>query len=58
MTTNFYDDFILASHPGLQDSAKSSMELVFLFAGWEFVVEGRKATDLPAYVQRWELSST
>ena len=45
MTTNFYDDFILASHPGLQDSAKSSMELVFLFTGWEFAVEGRKATD-------------
>ena len=45
ITTNFYDDFILASPPALQDSARNSMELIFLLTGWEFATEGRKATD-------------
>ena len=46
LTTNFYDDFILASQPQLQDCARSSLELVFMFTGWEFVArDGKKATE-------------
>ena len=45
ITTNFYDDFILASPPALQDSARNCMELIFLLTGWEFAKEGRKATE-------------
>lgn len=45
ITTNFYDDFVLASHPLLQESTKNCMELVFLFTGWDFAKDGRKATE-------------
>ena len=45
MTTNFYDDFILASRPQLQESANSCLELVFLFAGWEYAKDGKKAPE-------------
>jgi len=45
ITTNFYDDFIVASNPSLQDSARNSMELIFMLTGWDFATEGRKATD-------------
>ena len=45
VTTNFYDDFILASRPTCVESAKNSMELVFLLTGWEFARTGNKATD-------------
>ena len=45
LTTNFYDDFILASGPDLQDSSKNCLELVFLFTGWEYAREGKKATS-------------
>ena len=45
LTTNFYDDFILASGPDLQDSAKNCLELVFMFTGWEHAREGKKATS-------------
>ena len=45
LTTNFYDDFILASCPQLQDSAKSCLEFVFLFAGWEYAKDGKKTTE-------------
>ena len=34
LTTNFYDDFILASQPGLCESSKNSMELLFMLTGW------------------------
>ena len=44
LTTNFYDDFILASHPQLQESAKSCFELVFMFTGWEYTKDGKTAT--------------
>ena len=44
ITTNFYDDFILASNGALRESAKNSMELIFLFTGWDFATEGKKAT--------------
>ena len=44
ITTNFYDDFILASNERLKESSKNCMELIFLFAGWDFATEGRKAT--------------
>lgn len=33
ITTNFFDDFILASPPSLRESAKNSMELVFMLTG-------------------------
>ena len=44
ITTNFYDDFILASSP-LLDSARHSMELIFMLTGWDYATEGKKATD-------------
>ena len=44
LTTNFYDDFILASPPELQGSARSYMELVFPFTGWDYAMDGKKAT--------------
>ena len=44
MTTNFYDDFILASPPQLQESAARGMELVFLLTGWLYAKQGKKAT--------------
>ena len=45
VTTNFYDDFILASSPLLQDSARNSMELIFMLTGWDYATERRKATS-------------
>ena len=45
LTTNFYDDFILASPPSLKDSARNSMELIFMLTGWEFARSGKKATE-------------
>ena len=33
MTTNFYDDFILTSPPGLKESSQNGMELVFMLTG-------------------------
>ena len=44
LTTNFYDDYILASLPGSVESAKNSMELVFMLTGWRFDMDGKKAT--------------
>ena len=45
LTTNFYDDFILASPPCLKESAQNSMELVFMLTGWEFARSGKKCTQ-------------
>ena len=45
LTTNFYDDYILASLPNSVESAKNSMELVFLLTGWNFDRDGKKATS-------------
>ena len=45
LTTNFYDDYILASLPRSVDSAKNSMELVFMLTGWSFDRDGKKATS-------------
>lgn len=45
LTTNFYDDFILASRKGLVESAQSAMELVFMLTGWNFATEGKKKTE-------------
>lgn len=45
LTTNFYDDYILATHPALTESAKNSMEFLFLITGWSFAQEGSKATE-------------
>ena len=45
MTTNFYDDFLVASPPALKDSADHGMALVFMFTGWEYAKEGKKATE-------------
>ena len=44
LTTNFYDDFILASPSCLQQSSKSGLELIFLLTGWTYATEGKKAT--------------
>ena len=43
MTTNFYDDFILASPTKLRASASRSMEMVFLLIGWNYARDGKKA---------------
>ena len=43
ITTDFYDDFILASNGALRESAKNSMELIFPSTGREFATEGKKA---------------
>eukprot|EP00435_Cladocopium_sp_Y103_P074642 s107_g50.t1 len=49
LTTNFHDDFILASQPGLTESSKNnSMELLFMLTGWLFSKDGKKATDFDA----------
>ena len=62
MTTNFYDDFVLASTPGLRESSRSSMELVFMLTGWEFDREGKKATVFSTMCQalgvNFDLSSS
>lgn len=47
LTTTFYDDFIIASPPELQESSKNSMdrmELIFMLTGWSFATDGKKAT--------------
>ena len=44
LTTNFYDDYILASLPNSTESSKNSMELVFMLTGWRFDMDGKKAT--------------
>ncbi|CAJ1349521.1 unnamed protein product [Effrenium voratum] len=49
ITTNFYDDFILASAEDLQDPARNCMELVFLFTGWDFAREGKKVMALQPF---------
>ena len=45
LTTNFYDDYILASRPNSLESARNSMELVFLLTGWQYATEGKKSTS-------------
>lgn len=45
LSTNFYDDFILASQPELVDSSKNAMELLFLLTGWSYAKSGKKATQ-------------
>ena len=45
LTTNFYDDYILASLPNSVESAKNPMELVFMLTGWRFDIDGKKATS-------------
>ena len=45
LTTNFYDDFVLASSPDLLDSARHSMELIFTLTGWSYAKDGKKATE-------------
>ena len=45
LTTNFYDDYILASRPSSVESARNSMELLFLLTGWQYATEGKKCTS-------------
>ena len=45
LTTNFYDDYVLASEPELAESSRHAMEMVFLLTGWTFAREGKKATE-------------
>lgn len=46
ITTNFYDDLILANNECLKESSKNcmAMELIFLFTDWDFATDGKKAT--------------
>ena len=44
ITTNFFDDFILASPESLVDSSAKSLEVLFLLTGWDYATEGKKAT--------------
>ena len=45
ITTNFFDDFILASPKELAESASKSLEVLFLLTGWDYATEGKKATN-------------
>ena len=45
VTTNFFDDFILASPKELCDSASKSLEVLFLLTGWDYAMEGKKSTS-------------
>ena len=49
MTTNFYDDFILAAKPGLCESPNNSMELLFMLTGWLYAKEGKKSTAFASH---------
>eukprot|EP00435_Cladocopium_sp_Y103_P030339 s465_g7.t1 len=49
LTTNFYDDFILASQPDLTESSKQSMELLFMLTGWLYAKDGKKATAFASH---------
>ena len=44
LTTNFYDDYILASLPGSVESSENAMELIFILTGWQFATDGKKST--------------
>ena len=44
LTTNFYDDYILASLPGSVESSENAMELIFILTGWPFATDGKKST--------------
>ena len=45
ITTNFYDDFILAAPKELTESCKHSMEMIFLVLGWDYAKDGKKSTE-------------
>ena len=45
LTTNFYDDCILASRPALADSSSSSMELVFMLTGWQRARRAQRSAE-------------
>lgn len=49
LSTNFYDDFILAAQVDLQQSARCSMELLFRLTGWLYAGEGKKATQFSQF---------
>ena len=51
LTTNFYDDFVLASPDCLQLSSANSMEMLFLLTGWAFARDGKKATAFNRYCE-------
>ena len=59
LTTNFYDDFILASSPSLEASSKNSMELLFILTGWDFLQrKAKRRLHSRMFAERLELSST
>ena len=58
MTTNFYDDFILASPPQLQDSAARGMELVFLLTGCRMPRRARRQQCSIQSARHWAFNST
>ena len=56
LTTNFYDDFILASPPQLRESASSGMELVFMLTGWLSCKRRQEVDDIWVSVQSFGCS--
>ena len=48
LSTNFYDDYILAAKPSMVVSSENAIQLVFLLTGWIFAKEGSKATVFSA----------
>ena len=62
LTTNFYDDFVLASPDCLQLSSANSMEMLFLLTGWSFARDGKKATAFGRHCEalgvRFDLESS
>ena len=62
LTTNFYDDFVLASPDSLQCSSANSMEMLFLLTGWSFARDGKKATAFGRHCEalgvRFDLESS
>ncbi len=51
LTTNFYDDFVLASPDSLHSSSANSMEMLFLLTGWSYARDGKKATDFSRHCE-------
>ena len=49
LITNFYDDFFFAAKPGLCESSKNSMELLFMLTGWLYARDGKKSTAFASH---------
>ena len=58
ITTNFYDDFILATNGALRESAQNWMELIFLSLDGNLQEKARKQLRFMSCAVRWVLPST